>query len=165
MSKSKIILVAAMAASLGLAGTAAAKPGNGNGGGGGKGRPGAARADLTNTGVDADASCRVDVKHFPAVGRRAERSWLRFKVRNVDANASHSLWMDDPATVGDATLVEVAGLAITSNDDGRANLRIDTKHGGVLPFGSTLAGLAGLPLEIRNGAGAAVFTGSLPAIQ
>lgn len=165
MSKSKIILVAAMAASLGLAGTAAAKPGNGHGGSGGKGRPGAARVDLTNTGVDADATCRVDVKHFPAVGKRAERSWLRFKVKNADAAAAYSLWMDDPATVGDATLVEVTGLTITSDDEGKANYRVDTKHGGVLPFGSTLAGLAGLPLEIRNGAGAAVFTGSLPAVQ
>jgi hypothetical protein len=163
MKKSKLVLAAALAASLGLAGTAAATPGNGHGGG--KGRPGAARADLTNTGVDADALCRVDVKHFPAVGHRAERSWLRFKVRNMDANASFSLWMDDPATVGDATLVQVTDVTITSNDDGGANLRIDTKHGGVLPFGSTLAGLAGLPLEVRNGAGAAVFTGSLPAVQ
>ncbi len=163
MKHSKLVLVAAIAASFALAHTATAKPGNG--GGGGKGRPGAARVDLTNTGVDADASCRVDVKHFPTVGRRAERSWLRFKVRNADANSSFSLWMDDPATVGDATLVEVAGLTISSNDDGKANHRVDTKHGGVLPFGSTLAGLAGLPLEVRNGAGAAVFTGSLPAVQ
>lgn len=165
MKKSNLVLAAALAASLGLAGTASAKPGNGHGGGAGKGRPGAARVDLTNTGLDADAACRVDVKHFPAVGRRAERSWLRFKVRHVDAAASYSLWMDDPATVGDATLVEVTGVTITANDDGNANHRIDTKKGGVLPFGATLATLAGLPLEIRDGAGAAVFTGSLPAVQ
>ena len=130
----------------------------------GKGRPGRASAQLVNTAVDDDASGRVDVKHFPAVGRRQERSWLRFKLRHLADDATYTLWMDDPSTAEDTSLVDT-GITLTTNDRGGDNHRIDTKHGGTLPFGGTLATLAGMNFEIRNGDGDAVLTGSVPAVQ
>jgi hypothetical protein len=162
MRSSGIVFGAALAVSLGLVATASATPGDGHGGG--RGRPGRATADLVNTGADEDASGRIDVKHFPAVGRRVERSWLRFKVRHLDANATYSLSMDDPSTAEDASLVDT-GITLTTNDDGADNFRIDTKHGGTLPFGGTLATLAGMNFEIRNGDGVAVLSGAVPAVQ
>lgn len=163
MTSNRIALVVACGAALALAGSAAAKPGNGNGGA--KGRPGRARADLVNAGVDLDAKGRIDIRHFPAVGRRVERSWLRLKLGNLDADGSYTLWMDDPSTAEDLTLVQVADVALTANDDGRANLRIDTKKGGAMPFAATLPGLAGMAFEVRDGAGAAVLTGTVPALE
>jgi hypothetical protein len=154
MRTTGIVFGAALAASLALVATAEA----------GKGRPARARADLTNTGVDEDASGRIDLRHFPGVGHRVERSWLRFKVRHLDAGATYTLWMDDPSTDADPALVDT-GVTLTANDDGADNYRIDTKHGGTLPFGGTLATLSGMNFEIRNGDGVAVLSGQLPAVQ
>ena len=154
MRTTGIVFGAALMASLALVATAEA----------GKGRPGRARSDLTNTGADEDASGRVDVRHFPGVGRRTERSWLRFKLRHLDADATYTLWMDDPTTVEDTSLVDT-GVTLTMNDLGGDNHRIDTKHGGTLPFGGTLATLAGMTFEVRNGEGTAVLSGAVPAVQ
>jgi len=154
MKTYRIAFGAALAVSLALVATAEA----------GRGRPARARADLVNTAVDEDASGRVDVRHFPGVGRRTERSWLRFKLRHLDAGATYTLWMDDPSTTEDLSLVDT-GVTLTANDDGADNLRIDTKHGGTLPFGGTLATLAGMTFEIRNGDGVAVLSGAVPAVQ
>jgi hypothetical protein len=161
MNTHRLALAVGCAVALTLAGSAAAKPGRG----GAKGRPGRAVADLVNSGVDADAKGRLDIRHFPAVGKRTERSWLRLKAGNLDANGSYSLWMDDPSTAEDLTLAQVADVSLDANDEGRANVRIDTKKGGVLPFGATLAGLAGMAFEIRDAGGAAVLTGTVPALE
>jgi hypothetical protein len=157
MKTYRIAFGAALAASLALA--AASTDAHA-----GKGRPARARIDLVNTGVDEDASGRVDLKHFPAVGRREERSWLRFKLRHLGDTATYSLWMDDPSTAEDPALVDT-GITLTTNDLGGDNHRIDTKHGGTLPLGGTLATLAGMNFELRNGDGDAVLSGQLPAVQ
>ena len=163
MRRKLTILGAALVAGALAASSAQATPGNGNGNG--KGRPGKGRSDLAAAAADEDAAGRVDVKHFPAVGGRAERSWLRFKLRNLTADATYTLWMDDPTTVGDTTLVEVTGVTFTATGEGGDNHRIDSKKGDTLPFGATLTDLGGLALEIRDAAGAAVLTGNVPTVQ
>lgn len=125
------------------------------------GRPKAAKVWLTvpEAGPDADARCLVDTKYFPEVGRRAERSWLRFRARRLDGT-DYTIWMDDPATVDVVDLVQVASF--TANGRGAVNYRIDTKLGGTMPFGSTLAVLQGLAMEIRDVNGVAVLVGAVP---
>ena len=154
MRTSGIVFGAALAVSLGLAATAVA----------GRGRPERASLDLANTGADVSASGRVDLKHFPAAGKRDERSWMRFRLHRLDPDATYTLWMDDPSTDADPALVDT-GITMTTNSRGGANQRVDTKHGGTMPFGATLAALAGMNFELRNGDGVAVLSGALPAVQ
>lgn len=130
-----------------------------------KGKPSRAMAQLDNSGLDEDARGKIDVKHFPEVGKRTERSWLRIKVRHLDADATYSLWMDDPTTTDDATLIELVGLVFETGDTGNDNLRLDTKKGDALPFDATLATLGGMLFEIRDGAGAVVLSGAVPVLQ
>jgi hypothetical protein len=162
-------LVLASLAAFAVAASAHARPDNGHGGGGGggaaKGRPVRKVVNLVNPGVDADAKGKLDVKYFPPVGKRAERSWLRVHVRKVEAGATYTLWMDDPATAEDFTLVQVADVTLVADDEGAANLRLDTKKGSTLPHGATLATLGGMALEIRDVGRVAVLTGTMPAVQ
>jgi hypothetical protein len=157
-----------LALTLGLAALAAAAvPADAKGPppGRGGGQPARSRSDLAATEADADAACRVDVKHFGDRGRREERSWLRFKLRSLEPNADYTIWIDDPSTPEDPTLVQVPDVTVTTADEGDRNHRFDTKHGGSLPFGATLADLGGMAVEVRNADGVAVLTGSLPAVQ
>ncbi len=161
----KTIFAAAVLTMCVAAGVAMAKPGNGNGngGGGGQARPskGLVRLTLPEGALDTDASGKVDVKFFPERRSRDERSWLRFKLRKLDAGTDYTIWMDDPAVEG--TDLSDTGLLVTSDAEGEANLRVDTKHGGTLPFGATLATLAGAALEIRDATGATtVLIGTVP---
>lgn len=159
-------LVLAACAALAVAAAADAKPPEGRGGGGkARGRPVRKVVPLANPGLDADAKGKLDVKHFPAVGKRAERSWFRIAVRRLDAGATYTLWMDDPSTAEDATLVLVADLALVTNEDGNAHLRLDTKKGDAMPFGAPVDTLAGMALEVRAGAdgsGGTVLTANVP---
>ena len=144
-------VAAAVVVSLGLGVAAAA----------GKGRPTHAKSQLSipDGGPDANARGVVDWKHFPAVGARVERSWLRLRLGRLDGT-DYTVWMDDPATVDVVDLVEVGTL--TANGRGHVNSRTDTKHGDALPFGATLATLQGLAFEVRDADGAAVLVGSVP---
>jgi hypothetical protein len=136
---------------------------------GGAGRPTHAKGDLAIpttpvAGPDADARGVVEWKHFPVVGKRAERSWLRFRLGRLDG-ADNTLWMDDPSTP-ETDLVQVTTLTAVEGDNGfHLNYRIDTKHGGVLPFGATLDALVGMAIEIRDASGATVLAGAVPAVQ
>ena len=161
--KSSSLLVAAAVATIAAASAAEAKPGNGHGGG--KGRPVHAVAAMTNTGVDTDARGKLDVKFFPAVGKRAERSWLRFKLGKLDAGADYTLWMDMPNDDPDAGIVQVTDVTLVPGERGGLNFRLDTKKGDVLPFGASLADLSGMAVEIRDATGVAVLSGNLPAVQ
>lgn len=102
------------------------------------------------------------MKHFPAVGKRAERSWFKLRLGRLDGT-EYTLWIDDPATTDVVDLVQAATL--TANDDGAAKLHLDTKKGDALPLGGTLATLGGLALEIRDGTGAVVLTGNVPTLD
>jgi len=132
----------------------------GPGSGRAKGKPQRATSDLASVdpAVDLDARGRIDIKHFPAVGKRAERSWMRVKLGRLDGT-DYTLWMDDPATP-ETDLVQVT--AFTANDDGAARVRFDTKHAETLPHGATLAALGGMALEVRDSGGMTVMTGSVP---
>ena len=136
---------------------------------GGKGKPTAAKAALAIptvpvAGPDTDAKGAVDWKHFPAVGKRAERSWLRLRLGRLDGT-DYTLWMDDPSTV-ETDLVQVTALTATADDaDGNhLNFRLDTKQGDPMPFGATLDALVGKALEIRDAGGLAVLGGTVPAV-
>jgi hypothetical protein len=195
MNKSFLLAAAGLVAALAL--PAAAKPGNGHGGPPdpkptpvAKGRPGQAKLPMANP-VEGDlAKGVVDVKRFPAVGKREQREWLRFKVQHLTPGATYELWMDNPLTgvdvtpddgVDDAFVLESVATFVP-NDDGTFVLRYDTHKGGLLPFGTptptTLADFAGDAFEIRtlvdttpdvlddpdNTVLQAVLTGTVPTI-
>ncbi len=112
-------------------------------------------------GPDADANARVDVKHFPANGSREERSWLRMKIRRLDAETTYTLWADDPSTLA---TVPVQFDSFTTRRSGSFNYMADTKRGATLPFGATLANLSGMVLEVRDAAGTTILlTGLVPS--
>jgi hypothetical protein len=165
MSPRSFVRTAALAAVLVTTASALAA-GRGRSSGGNAGRPAKGKTVLTapEGALDLDALAKVDVKHFAARGKRVERSWLRFKVRRLAPTTAYSLWIDDPTTPDDATLVQVPADATLTNEDGNDLLRFDTKHGGTLPFGASLADLGGKTVEVRDAEGLAVFlTGTLPA--
>ena len=112
--------------------------------------------------TDDDAVGNLSVKHFDAVGNRPERSWIRVRARHLERKADYSLWLDDPSTEGDNTLVEFG--TFTTNGGGNENHRIDTKKGGTLPFDATIDGLAGMAFEIRDANGDVVLQGNFPDI-
>jgi hypothetical protein len=156
-------LVVAAAVSLGS--VALATPGD-HGHGHAKGRPLRGKSELAvpEAAADADAHGVVALRYFPAVGKRAERSWFRVRLGALDGvNTEYTLWVDDPATVDVVDLVQVATL--TADEDGAARLKLDSKRGDTMPFGATIAGLAGLAVEVHDAAGAVVLTGALPAVQ
>lgn len=150
-----------------LAGAAVPEAGAAYGPGGNpNGRPTRGRSSLAppEGAADTDAVGVCRVKFFPANARRAERSWFRLQVRKLDASTTYSLWADDPSTPEDATLVQFDTLA--TNEDGVANYRKDTKKGGTMPFGATLADLGGKAIEVRDEGGTTtVLAGSIPAVQ
>jgi hypothetical protein len=143
-------------------------------GGHGAARPTSGRSALAIAEVDPvdpNAKGRVDFKYFPGdVEReRAERSWLRFRIRHLDKDGAYTVWADDPLDLVDG-VVEVpdgAGgtLTLTMNGGGNLNFRLDSKDGAAMPFGRTLAELAGRAVEIRNAEGAVVLAGTFPAID
>jgi hypothetical protein len=126
------------------------------------GKPSSAKGPLAIpvAGPDADARGTIDWKFFPANGDRAERSWLRLRLGRLDGTA-YTVWIDDPATP-ETDLVD-ATWALTAHGRGNLNDRLDTKAAETLPFGATLATLAGQAIEIRDVNGVAVLAGSIPA--
>jgi hypothetical protein len=156
-------IATAIALSIALVALAEAKPNQGKGNAKGRPERGSARLDIA--GVDDNARGKIDAKHFPAVGKREERSWLRVKVGHLETDATYTLWMDDPTTTDDAALVEVAGVTLVPGHKGATKLKLDTKKGDALPFGATLADLGGMLLEVRDEDGNAVLTGSVPVLQ
>lgn len=148
----------------------------GNGGGGARGRPSAAKSALDRTPADRNAGGRVDVKQFPAVGGRPLREWLRFHANHVGRTGACSIWIDDPALPVDDPLTPIdeslfpnllyrVGALRGGDHDGSWTWRFDTHKGGRLPFGATLAELAGQTVEIRDAGGTAVLRGTVPTIQ
>jgi ice-binding like protein len=134
------------------------------GSGGTIGRPSKGRSEMAPPvgGLDTDAFARIDGKYFPARAARLERSWLRVKVRHLDASTDYTLWADDPSTVG-TELVQFD--VFTTKNSGNFNYAKDTKKGDALPFGATLATLAGKAVEVRDSAGTTtLLTGIIPTM-
>jgi hypothetical protein len=121
-------------------------------GGNPNGRPTAGRTTLSppDGAADLDAAARLDVKHVPANRSRAERSWFRMKVRHLDSSTEYTLWADDPSTLANDV---VQFDSFTTAKSGNFNYTQDTKKGGTLPFGATLANLSGMVVEVRDAAG------------
>jgi hypothetical protein len=155
----KSLMLTAAALSL-LGGSALAKPGRA------KGRPLKAKVPLFLPELSAeDDKGVVDVKFFPAVGKRPERSWLRFKLRRLTPGATYTLWVDDPSTSPDSTLLQVATtVPLVASGRGALSYRFDTKHD-ALPFGARLVDLGGMHVEVRDAAGTQVVLGGfLPSL-
>jgi len=154
---------AALATVACVAYVAEAKNDHSGGGGNATGRPARAKSFLTSPDEGSNDRGRVEMKFFPERKSRAERSWLRFKIRHLEPNADYTIWIDDPSTE-EVDLVQV-GDAFTTNDRGNRNVFRDTKKGDVLPFESDLVTLSGLAVEVRDAGDAVVLEGNLPAIQ
>lgn len=153
--------VAATGAIAGPGGNSAARPT--------KGRSELATAEVDP--VDPNAKGRVDFKYFPGdvEKERAERSWLRFRIRHLDKDGAYTVYADDPldAVDGVVPVPDPAGgtLTLTMNGGGNLNFRLDTKDGATMPFGRTLAELAGMAVEIRNADDVVVLAGTFPALD
>jgi hypothetical protein len=105
---------------------------------------------------------RIAVEVHPATDDQPEWSRLRIELRGLAPSTQYALFTDDPATA-DASLVQFATL--TTDARGRARARYDTRKGDALPLDATLADLGGLPVEVRDAAGAVVLSGSFPTPQ
>lgn len=128
-------------------------------------RPSGGHSSLTRPlgAPDANATARIDVKHFPANHGRRERSWFKMKLRHLTRNTVYTLWADDPATPV-ADLVQFA--TFTAPRSGNVNFTLDTKKAGTMPFGATLADLSGATIEVRDSVGMLRFlTGVIPTTR
>jgi hypothetical protein len=105
---------------------------------------------------------RIAEEFHPATDDRPEWSRLRIELRGLAPFTQYALFTDDPATA-DATLVQFATL--TTDGRGRVRATSDTRKGGALPLGATLADLGGRPVEVRDPADAVVLSGNFPALQ
>ncbi len=126
------------------------------------GKPSGDHSNLTPPpgAPDDNVSARIDVKHFPAHRSREERSWLRLKVRHLEPSTGYTLWADDPLT---AATVLVQFDSVATKRSGNLNYTEDTKKGGTLPFGATLARLSGKAIEVRDAAGTTTLVaGTIP---
>jgi hypothetical protein len=131
----------------------------------GPGQPSSARNLLAvpeTDPPDADATGSLQVKFFPANGSRAERTWVRLRAHKLDRKADYTMWLDDPAVAGDDFVQWDA--VITTHGQGNVNTRVDTKHGGSMPFGKSAQDLAGAAFQLRNVDGAVVLEGSFPTL-
>jgi hypothetical protein len=106
-------------------------------------------------------SGRIDESVRAADAGHAARSHLRLTVEHLAAGATFTLWADDPATPGTA-LTQFGSL--TTDGKGRGALDLDSQDGDPMPFGASLADLAGKAVEVRDGGGAAVLAGEFPAL-
>jgi hypothetical protein len=109
---------------------------------------------------ETSAFAILQVKHFPALRARIERSWFKMKLRHLEDDAAVTLWMDDPST---PAIVLVQIDAFTVRHSGNFNYVKDTKKGDALPFGATLAALSGMAVEVRDAAGTTtLLAGTIP---
>lgn len=92
------------------------------------------------------------------VRSRADGDRLEVEVEAVDPAVDLSFWIDD----GTGTFVEAGALPAGSDE---RKLEFDEAAGGALPLGAaSVTDLAGRPVEVRDGTGAAVLAGHVPAL-
>jgi hypothetical protein len=160
-----VALVGAAAAT-----SALALPGGGNG----AAHPTRGRSALAIPDVDppdANAVGRIDFKYFPGdvEKERVERSWIRFRLRHLDKSGAYTVFADDPLDAVDGVVAVPDGLGgtltLTMNGGGNLNFRLDSKEGAAMPFGHTLAELAGAAVEIHDVNGAVVLAGTFPTLE
>jgi hypothetical protein len=109
-----------------------------------------------------DASGRLTVQRFPSKGERPERTWIRVQAHKLAKKAPYTIWVDDPRTP-EADFA-MWGDGFTTRGNGNVNLRVDSKHGGAMPFDLGAFELDGAAVEIRDGEGVVVLSGNLPRL-
>lgn len=114
------------------------------------------KAELTSNVPGAQG--RIEVGFKAADGHHDAESTLKITLEKLSGDTEYTLWGLDPAT---ATLTQFA--SVTTKKDGRAEFKVETKHGDALPFGATLADLTGTTLEVHDSSGAVVLFGTFPA--
>jgi hypothetical protein len=137
-------------------------PGAVDNGGGGSGSSGGSATDLRARRdlVRAAGASDADVYGHVEVRSRDGREKFTVEAEHLDAGAVIEVIVED----GAATLVS-AGTA-TAGTTGEAELELDTGDGATLPAGaSTVAGLAGRAVEVRDAAGGVLLTGTVPAVD
>jgi len=103
----------------------------------------------------------IDEDVHAADAHHAARSHARISVEHLAADATFTLWADDPSTA-DSAPTQFGSL--TTDAHGRGALDLDTHDGDPMPFGASLADLGGKSVEVRDGAGAAVLVGAFPTL-
>jgi len=140
------ILPLALALSLG-----AAAPAHEDDGGGG-GLEGEAALTAVVGSPQPDARGEIEIQSGLA-GQS-----LEVEVAGADPSVELTVFLDD----GSGNFTAIGTL---SPEDGGLELAIDTAAGGTLPFGvATVELLAGLAIEVRDGASAVVLAGVVPAL-
>ena len=120
-----------------------------------KGPPLKGRADLTSN--VPGASGRVETQFKPGDSHKPAQSKLKIKLHHLARDSEYTLWGIDPATL---TLSQFG--SVTTHGEGDAEFKVDTKHGDSLPFGASLADLAGTALEVHDASGAVALSGTFP---
>ena len=110
-------------------------------------------ADLSSTVGEG----RIRLKSKP----KAPFERIEIKLKKLAKKSGVEIWMRDPAT-GTFTLVS----ALTTNGGGAAKYKAHTKKGQPLPLGAaTLAGLAGVDVEVRDAtSGVVLQSGTVPTL-
>ena len=105
------------------------------------------------------AKGRIEAEFKPAEGKHEEESKLSVKIEHLSGDTEYTLWGTNPATA----TVEQFG-SVTTKHDGNAEFKVETKKGDALPFGASLAALAGGTFEVRDGSGTVVLHGTFPEV-
>jgi hypothetical protein len=101
-------------------------------------------------GPDSDARGTLKVKDSP------KASLFSIKLKKLDPSATFTLWLEDPEDPG--------VFAMFDETLGRKKWKINTARGDELPNGAkSVADLAGLGLQVRNGENVVVLEGVIPA--
>ena len=105
----------------------------------------------------------IEVQRFTTNATRKERSWFRLVVLRLTPDSTYTLWADDPSAPGEI-LLQFGWL--TTNRDGAGRYFLDTARGDSMPFGESLAALAGREVEVRDAEGEmTLLAGSIPAAR
>lgn len=125
------------------------------------------RTKTSSAPLAADASLgakgKVIAKRQEATKKLPVHETLELALSKLDRAQTYTIWMDDPSD--EATdLVRIEPYEVVSTSKRTAKVRWDDAAEG-LPFGATLATLAGHRLQVRDGAGHVALTGTVPALR
>jgi hypothetical protein len=127
--------------------------------------PTSARNDLAVPETDPPlplATGSLQVKFFPENAHRAERTWVRLRAHKLGKKTDYTMWVDDPSVAGEDFVAW--DTTVTTRGNGNVNDRVDTKKGGLLPFGKSAQDLAGALFQLRDGDGLVVLEGAFPTL-
>lgn len=105
---------------------------------------------------------RIEAVRREPMLRTGAREVLRIDLDRLQADETYSVWGDDPLDASSECAAVEPGIVVPSRR-GDAEIVFDTATGCALPFGATLDELAGRRVELRDGEGAVVLVGVIPA--